>query len=341
MGADTNAAPCGQTGVVRRSAGSALLVLVTLLAAPNLARADEGGVSFWLPGEFGSFAAVPGEPGLSVASFYLHPEVSASANKTFQIGTQIEAGIQGRGDLVGFGPTYIFASPVFGGQASVSLLGVGGRNWASVAATLTGPMGNEISGSRSQALTSVGDLFPQATLKWNQGVNNYMIYGTGDIPVGDYSSTRLANLGLGHGAIDGGAGYTYLNPANQLEFSTVVGMTYNFINPSTQYQNGLDAHLDWGASRFLTKQLDVGLVGYVFQQVTGDSGAGAKLGSFETRVAGIGPQVNYFFPVSDQIQGFANVKVYREFAAQNRPEGWNAWLTIAFSPAPPKKAESR
>ena len=311
------------------------------IAAPSVVRADEGGVSFWLPGEFGSFAAVPGEPGLSVASFYLHPEVSASANKTFQIGTQIEAGIQGRGDLVGFGPTYVFANPVFGGQASVSLLGVGGRNWASVAATLTGPMGNEISGSRSQALTSIGDLFPQAALKWNQGVNNYMVYGTGDVPVGDYSSTRLANLGLGHGAIDGGVGYTYLNPANQLEFSTVVGMTYNFINPSTQYQNGVDAHLDWGASRFLTKQLDVGLVGYVFQQVTGDSGAGAKLGSFETRVAGIGPQVNYFFPVSDQIQGFAKVKVYREFAAQNRPEGWNAWFTIAFSPASPKHAQGQ
>ena len=124
MRSETDGAPRGQAGVVPRSAGSAWLVLVTLLAAPNLARADEGGVSFWLPGEFGSFAAVPGEPGLSVASFYLHPEVSASANKTFQIGTQIEAGVQGRGDLVGFGPTYVFASPVFGGQPSVSLLGV-------------------------------------------------------------------------------------------------------------------------------------------------------------------------------------------------------------------------
>jgi hypothetical protein len=72
-----------------------------------------------------------------------NPEVSASANKTFQIGTQIEAGIQGRGDLVGFGPTYVFVNPVFGGQASVSLLGVGGRNWASVAAMLTGPMGTK------------------------------------------------------------------------------------------------------------------------------------------------------------------------------------------------------
>jgi hypothetical protein len=320
---------------------TSVAAVVVSLGAVGLARADEGGVSFWLPGEFGSFAAVPGEPGFSISSFYYHPFVTAGGNKDFVQGGRIEAGIQGRGDLVGVAPTWTFATPVFGGQASVSLIGVGGRNWASIDATLTGPRGNEISGSKSQALTSVGDLFPLATLKWNQGVNNYMIYGMGDIPVGDYNSARLANLGLGHGAIDGGAGYTYLNPANGLEFSAVVGMSYNFINPSTQYQNGLDAHLDTGASYFLTKQFNVGLVGYYFQQLTGDHGAGARLGGFETRVAGIGPQLNYFFPVGDKIQGYANVKAYREFAAENRPEGWNVWLTIGFSPAPAKKAEAQ
>jgi hypothetical protein len=31
-----------------------------------------------------------------------------------------------------------------------------------------------------------------------------MVYGAGDIPVGDYSSTNLANIGIGHGAVDGG-----------------------------------------------------------------------------------------------------------------------------------------
>jgi hypothetical protein len=168
-----------------------------------------------------------------------------------------------------------------------------------------------------------------------------MVYGTGDIPVGDYNSARLANLGIGHGALDGGAGYTYLDPAAGHEFSAAVGMTYNLINPSRQYQNGLDAHLDWGASQFLNKQLNVGVVGYVFQQVTGDHGAGARLGGFESRVAGVGPQINYFFPVGDKIQGLMNVKAYWEFAAENRPSGWNVWLTVAFSPAPPKKAEAQ
>jgi hypothetical protein len=40
----------------------------------------------------------------------------------------------------------------------------------------------------------------------------------------------------------------------------VLGFTYNFENQSTQYQNGVDMH-DWGASQFLTKQFQIGLVG--------------------------------------------------------------------------------
>jgi len=31
-----------------------------------------------------------------------------------------------------------------------------------------------------------------------------------------------------------------------------------------------------------------------------------------------------------------NMKAYKEFAAENRPEGWNAWLTFAISPKAPE-----
>jgi hypothetical protein len=320
--------------------GLGVLILGVSLVSCGLAHADEGGLSFWLPGLFGSFAAAPGVPGFSLTTLYYHPSVSASASKTFLQGGRFETGIKGRGDLAVVGATYVVATPVLGAQATFSMFGVGGRNWASIDATLTGPMGNTISGTKSQALTSIGDLLPQGSLKWNQGVNNFMVYGTGDIPVGDYNSSRLANLGIGHGAVDGGVGYTYLDPASGHEFSAVVGLTYNFIDSATQYQNGLDAHLDWGASQFLNKQINVGVVGYVFQQVSPDTGSGAKLGAFQSRVAGIGPQANVFFPVGDSIQGVMNVKAYWEFAAENRPQGWNAWVTLAFSPAAPKKTEA-
>src|SRR5258707_724271 len=114
------------------------------------------------------------------------------------------------------------------------------------------------SGFLEDALTSYGDLYPTFKLKWNSGVNNYMFYATGDIPVGDYNPSRLANIGTGHGAIDLGGGYTYLNPATGDEFSGVAGFTYNFKNPDTQYQSGIDFHFDWGVSHFMSKQVFVG-----------------------------------------------------------------------------------
>jgi hypothetical protein len=157
---------------------------------------------------------------------------------------------------------------------------------------------------------------------------------SGYIPVGLYNSQQLANPGIGHGAVDAGGGYTYFNPQTGHEFSAVIGATYNLINPATQYKSGIDGHLDWGASQFLSASLQVGVVGYVYDQLTRDSGSGAKLGPFESRVIGIGPQIGYLFPVAG-MQGYVNLKAYGEFDARNRPSGWNAWLTLSISPAAP------
>jgi hypothetical protein len=316
--------------------GLCLLILVCSCAA---ALADEGGVSFWLPGTFGSLAAAPGTPGWSWATLYLHSDVSSGAGAQFPRGGRLDVGISGKADLSAFGPTYTFATPVFGAQLSIGVLGIGGWTQASAALSLTGPLGNTIALSRTQDLTSFGDVLPQVTLKWNRGVNNFMVYGTGDVPVGDYDSARLANLGIGHGAIDFGGGYTYFDPKSGNEFSWVTGLTYNFKNTSTQYQNGMDFHVDWGASHFFDKKFQLGVVGYYFQQVTDDFGAPASLDGFRSRVAGIGPQIGYIFPMGDKLQGYINLKGYREFAAQNRPDGWNTWLTFAISPAPPEPAK--
>ena len=162
-----------------------------------------------------------------------------------------------------------------------------------------------------------------------------MTYITGDIPVGAYDSTSLSNLGIGHGAIDAGGGYTYLNPQTGHEFSGVLGFTYNFTNQSTQYQNGVDMHFDWGASQFLTKQFLAGLVGYVYQEVGCDSGSGNRVGCFQSRVIGVGPQVGFIIPISSTTQGYLNFKGYKEFDNANRPDGWNAWVTFVLSPAAP------
>jgi hypothetical protein len=334
------------------------LSLVALLALPlQVARADEGGVSFWVPGFFGSLAATPQQPGWSMADIYYHTSVSAGADvalaREFQIGkvpvnltANLNASLNATGNLGFVIPTYVFATPVLGGQASVSVVGAYGVTSASLAGALSGTINGAPFGPRFDSFSDTtwgfGDLIPQFALRWNAGVNNYMTYVTGDIPVGAYQSTRLANLGIGHGTYDAGGGYTYFNPATGHEFSAVLGFTYNLINQSTQYRNGTDMHLDWGASQFLTKQVQVGLVGYAYKEIGCDSGSGDHVGCFQSQVFGIGPQFGYVFPLSQGLQGYINIKGYKEFGASDRPSGWNTWLTFVISPAAaPPPAPSR
>ena len=65
----------------------------------------------------------------------------------------------------------------------------------------------------------------------------------------------------------------------------------------------------------------MGGVGYFFQQLSGDSGG--RLGDFKSRVIGIGPQIGYIFPVGN-MQGYLNLKGYKEFDEEHRAAGWNA-----------------
>jgi hypothetical protein len=83
--------------------------------------ADEGGVGFWLPGQFGSLAAVHSAPGWAFPVIYTHPSATAGAGTSFRRGAEITAGLVTRSDLVQITPTYTFSSSVAGGQAAVSL----------------------------------------------------------------------------------------------------------------------------------------------------------------------------------------------------------------------------
>ncbi len=245
---------------------ASLLAAVTVAvginaATPNVSFADENGVSFWIPGFFGSLAATPQQPGWSFAAINYDTNVSASGNvavsKEITIGqfnpavnANISANVAARVDLGIFAPSYVFATPFLGGQASASLLMSYGNNNTSLNATAAGTLG-PIPFTRSIALeqdtTGLGDLIPQFAVRWNAGVNNYMAYVTGDIPVGLYNSSNLANLGLGHGAVDGGIGYTYFDQAAGHEFSVVTGLTGKLSQtPRSGYTNGIDWHSGLG-----------------------------------------------------------------------------------------------
>ena len=326
-----------------------MMALAVTAGTLDFAKADEGGVSFWLPGEFGSLSAAPLVPGWAVGIINVYEAVSASGNVAAarevtigrlnpNVNVNQNLNLSAHPDLVLVDPAYVFATKFLGGQFAVSMGAAAGRSSGELDGILTVTTGRLIATSQGQitdARYGFSDLYPETSLRWNSGVHSWMVYATGDIPVGTYDSTRLANLGTGHGAIDGGAGYTYFDEKN--EISVVTGMTYNFVNPSTDYQNGIDWHVDWAASQFVTKTTQVGVVGYFFRQLTADRGAAAFLGDNLTQVAGIGPQLGFLFPAGS-MQGYVNLKAYGEFAAENRAAGFNAWVTLSFSPKPPEAA---
>jgi hypothetical protein len=262
---------------VNRFCASIIAATVLSLTAYPCA-ADQGGIGFWLPGTFGSLAATPLEPGWSLGLLYIHSAVSGGGdvaasraihlpNRTVNLSVNLDAKLKGAADIGAISPTYVFATPVLGGQFALTGLAIVGHQQASIDANVTdalGPIGSATERSISDRLTGVGDLFLQPSLRWSQGVHNYMIYGLMNFPVGTYDPSRIVSLGLGHWSIDGGGGYTYFNQPTGWEFSVVAGLTYNFPNPHLDYQNGIDAHLDWGLSKFLSKQVHVGLVGYAY-----------------------------------------------------------------------------
>src|SRR5262245_53394306 len=131
--------------------GSVCVLAVS--AAPHAALADAGGLSFWLPGAFASLTAAPAVPGWAYETIYIHLQQSAGGGKNFVTSNgapgSVVAGLTARADALVEGVTYTSALPVLGGQAGFSLLAAPGNLGVGINASLTGPLGNTISGSKT------------------------------------------------------------------------------------------------------------------------------------------------------------------------------------------------
>lgn len=291
------------------------------------ASADEGGAAFWLSGQYASMAAVPSNPGWSLVLMPYVYSSNGDKSKVFQRGESISTGLSTRESIVLFQLGYSANEKILGAQPYI---GFGFGPGANTTSAFSGVSANRnFEGTRSDSVVGSQDIYPLASLSWNKGNNNYMAYITGDIPVGTYSPSSLATIGLGHAAIDAGGAYTYLNSKTGFEFSGVLGATYNWMNNQTNYKSGIDSHLDWSVSQFLSSQWQVGIAGYVYYQLTADSGGGDKVGAFKSQVAAVGPQIGYLFNIEKR-QAYISIRAYKEFWAQNRPQGYAGIATISI-----------
>lgn len=238
-------------------------------------------------------------------------------------GHLLAAGLSTSFDSLFITPTYTPDGSILGARPNFSLSFAPSYNASSASVSV-----GSLSASRSDSVFGGSDLYPTAQLFWSIGNHNFMIYLAGGIPVGSYDPNRLSNIGIGHGAIDGGGAYTYFNMKTGTEFSATLGFTKNFENPTTNYTNGIDSHLDLAAAQFLNAHLFVGVAGYYYQQLTADSGQLPILGPNESRTRGVGLQTGYNFTMGT-VPIYTNLRGYTEFGSYRRPQGHAIYFTVS------------
>jgi hypothetical protein len=145
---------------------------VALAVTGGMAVADEGGVSFWLPGQYASFAAIAPSPGFSLPMQSYYYSGSAGASKALGRGDDVSVGHDTQVFGQFFIPTWPPYTKLLGAHPRHSLAYFPGSNETTADVGL-GPL----SASRTDTVTGFGDLYPTAQLFWSKGVHNWMAYG--------------------------------------------------------------------------------------------------------------------------------------------------------------------
>jgi hypothetical protein len=284
-------------------------VLAIVIASPALA--DEGASGLYAPGNFGFGAGVTPDAGLYLSSGFAHYEGDI---RIFIDGGKIIADAEARPYSVAFAALWVPPIKILGGNLGLSL--GSSEKFPSAHGEVRGLINLEetVEGS------GFGDTIGRAQLGWTSGDWSNTLYLTTWFPTGRYQRGFNPNTGKNIYGVNVGWGVTYTEPRTQLEFNSAVAVTFSAKNPATDYKNGDDFIWDWAVGQKFANGLKVGVGGYTYQQLTGDSGSGARLGPFKGSVMGVGPHVVYNTILMRRAVLF-NLRHYQEFEAKNRFEG--------------------
>ena len=212
-----------------------------------------------------------------------------------QVGNVNQAVLQGRVD-VGLdidvvldlvGGSYTFATPILGGTYTIGALIPFG--YANLQAEATGPGGGEVSANAdSFDLSDIA--FVPLQLNWSVGEFSFKLAEAIIAPTGGYDIDERVNLGRNYWNFDTVGAATWFHTATGSEVSVAPGIMLNTENDDTDYTTGAEFHVDFTANQFLSETFAIGLRGYYYRQVTGDSGSGAVLGNFKSELLGLGPR---------------------------------------------------
>jgi hypothetical protein len=312
-------------------------------ATAPIALAAENATGLYLLGVKTSMAGFVPPPGTYVTDINLYYSGSASGAAAVGIALRqtgnltIDAKVDLQADAYINAPFALWIAPqkVLGGNVGLGVMVPMGWKGIDVdidaLATLTLPNGTVIQANRhfdiSDSTTNFGDPVLNALIGWHDG-NWHSSFGVLlNVPIGPWETESITNLSFHRWALDTSGSVTYFDPKTGHEVSVTAGFTFNGENPDTDYKTGTEFHVEAALMHHASKTFAFGIAGYHYEQITGDSGAGARLGGFEGRVTGIGPDITYIFmcgktPISTEL------KYFREFNVENRLEGNAGYLNV-------------
>jgi len=314
--------------------------------------AAEQAKSVYLLGATASMAGMTPPPGTYVSSFaYLYSgdaTGAAALSRTIpKTGTVLpgfvtlqanaDMSVKANVALDVFSVLWVAPQKILGGDFGVgALLPVGYQEVdvnVNARTALTFPNGTVLQRSGSLGISdhtfAIGDPLATAFIGWNSGNWHWKVAGLVNVPVGEYERTNLVNMGFNRWAADLTGSATWLDLKSGFEVSLAAGFTFNGENPDTNYKTGTEFHLEGAVMKHFSKEFAVGIAGYHYKQVTGDSGSGAVLGAFKGEVSAIGPNLTYNFQVG-KVPVLTSFRWLHEFNATNRLQGDAGFVTVTI-----------
>ena len=289
--------------------------------------AEEGGTGHVAPGGVATLIdTAPSKHGWVIEAMYINYQ--GSNTREIPIANKLSFGLDASVDILNVGALYTFEDNLLGAHYSVGAFLP--YSWMTLDGTIDlggGPI------SIRDTAQGIGDMtIIPAMLAWKKGNLEYVASLSIYAPTGDYSTDNLANTGLNYWTVDPTAGVAYANAETGLNAAFYTGITINSENSATNYKSGSMLHFEGSVQQLLPLGpgfFGIGAEAFFFQQVSGDSGSGAKVGDFKGRTAGIGPVVNYILPCGDATWVF-EAKWLPEIDTKSRLKGDYVWVKAVY-----------
>ncbi len=298
-----------------------LMSVISVFATSQVTQAAEGAFCHYLPGaNIDIFLAVPPEPGFLAANTFWYQ--SGHVGETVLDG-RVDLNLDISNFLNLTVLTYTLEQPILGGRYTAGVLVPFGN--VDLDATLIGPFGGRYPTSASSFDISDIALIP-FQMNWAIGRWSFKLSEVIVAPTGGYNESELVNLGRNYWSFDTVTAVTWFDPEKGAEVSIQPGLMLNTKNSATDYLTGTEFHLDFTLNQFLSPSFALGIRGYYYQQITGDSGSGAILGDYKSESFGAGPGF-VWIPKFGGGQLTVLGKWIHDFNAENRFESEYVTLT--------------